>query len=194
LIGFRCLTSSVEYRLKKKMTMYQQRSATCDRARAWTSLRSDGELSEFECALLDAHLARCPACATFADDVGSITDALRAEPLVALSRPIDIAARRRRSYRLPTTAAASAAAIVVTIAGAFAMLGSSGPKHPSLASGTGNEDLVRVLAMVKRSQATGVFPANKVKIVHPVGSPTRPGGGPVTRNTSAPRGDSATGK
>jgi len=43
------------------MTTFQQRSATCDRARAWISLRSDGELSEFECALLDAHLGRCAA-------------------------------------------------------------------------------------------------------------------------------------
>jgi anti-sigma factor RsiW len=193
LIGFRCLTSSEEYRLKKRMTMFQQRSATCDRARAWTSRRSDGELSEFECALLDAHLERCPACATFAEDVGSITSALREAPLVQLSRPIDIAVRRRRSYRLPMTAAASAAAVVVTLAGAFAMLGSSGPHNPPLAQGTGNEDL-RLASMIKRNQATQVFPVNTIKVVHPVGSPTRPGGGPVVRNASAPRGDSATGK
>ncbi len=173
--------------------MFQQRSATCDRARAWTSRRSDGELSEFECALLDAHLERCPACATFAEDVGSITSALREAPLVQLSQPIDVAVRRRRSYRLPTTAAASAAAVVVTLAGAFAMLGSSGPHHLPLAQGTGNED-IRVLSMIKRNQATQVFAANTVKVVHPVGSPTRPGGGPVVRNASAPRGDSATGK
>ena len=173
--------------------MFQQRSATCDRARAWTSRRSDGELSEFECALLDAHLARCAACATFAEDVGSITNALRASPLEQLSRPVDIAVRRRRSYRLPTAAAASAAAVVVTLAGAFAMLGSSGPKHLSPVQGTGNED-IRVLSMIKRNQATKVFAVNNVKVVHPVGTPTRPGGGPVVRNASAPRGDSATGK
>lgn len=173
--------------------MFQQRSATCDRARAWTSRRSDGELSEFECALLDAHLARCPACATFAADVGSITNALRSAPLVTLSRPVDIAARRRRSYRLPTTAAASAAAVIVTLAGAFAMLGSSGPHHPPLAQGTGNEDL-RLASMIKRNQATRVFAVNTIKVVHSVGTPTRPGGGPVGRNGAAPRGDSATGK
>jgi anti-sigma factor RsiW len=193
LIGFRRLTSGVEYRLKKRMTMFQQRSATCDRARAWTSRRSDGELSEFECALLDAHLARCPACATFAEDVGSITTALRTAPLMKLSRPLHIAARRRRSYRLPTTAAASAAAVIVTLAGAFAMLGSSGPHTSPLARGTGNEDLL-LQSMIKRNQATQVFAANTIKVVHPVGTPTRPGGGPVVRNNPAPRGDSATGK
>jgi ferric-dicitrate binding protein FerR (iron transport regulator) len=183
----------MEYRLKKRMTMFQQRSATCDRARAWTSRRSDSELSEFECALLDAHLACCPACATFAEDVGSITSALRSAPLAKLSRPVDIAVRRRRSYRLPTTAAASAAAVVVTLAGAFAMLGSSGPKHPSLAQGTGNED-IRILSMIQRNQATKIFPANTVKVVHSAGTPARPGGGPVVDNASAPRGDSAAGK
>jgi anti-sigma factor RsiW len=176
------------------MTMFQQRSATCDRARAWTSRRSDGELSEFECALLDAHLTRCPSCATFAADVSSITDALRAEPLVQLARPVDIAVRRRRSYRLPTTAAASAAAVIVTLAGAFAMLGSSGPKHLSpTQSGTGSEDIA-LQRIIQRNQATQVFAANSIKVVHPVGSPTRPGGGPVVRNASAPRGDSAAGK
>src|SRR3954452_9437902 len=34
----------------------------CARARFWASLRVDGELSELEGALLDAHLARCAEC------------------------------------------------------------------------------------------------------------------------------------
>jgi predicted anti-sigma-YlaC factor YlaD len=176
------------------MTMFQARSATCDRAREWISLRSDGELSEFECALLEAHLGRCASCSTFARDVGSITELLRAEPLEQLSRPIDIAVPRRRTMHFPVRAAASAAAVVVTLAGAFAMLGSSGPHHPSLSqNGTAQEEL-RVLRLIQRNQATSIFQANDVKVVHPVGSPTRPGGGPVARNTSAPRGDSAAGK
>ena len=36
--------------------------------------------------------------------------------------------------------------------------------------------------MIKRDEATQVFAANTIKVVHPVGSPTRPGGGPVVRN------------
>src|SRR5512143_1119712 len=139
------------------MTMFQQRSATCDRAREWISLRSDGELSEFECALLDAHLGRCASCSTFALDIGSITELLRAEPLERLSRPVGIAVPRRRTLHFPARAAASAAAVVVTLAGAFAMLGSSGPKHPSLATqGTGNED-IRLQKLMQRDQATSVF-------------------------------------
>ena len=39
---------------------------TCDRAREWSSLRLDGELSELESALLEAHLKHCTACAAFA--------------------------------------------------------------------------------------------------------------------------------
>ena len=159
--------------------MYQTRSATCDRARAWVSLRTDGELSEFECALLDAHLTRCDACAAFAADVGSLTLALRAEPLEQLSRPIDIAVRRRPSFRLPMRALASAAAVIVTIAGTAHMLGSSGPKQARLSSQTESADM-RLLARVQRDHLTSIFEAGKVKVVHPQGSSTKPPGGPVT--------------
>ena len=39
--------------------------AMCERARAWASLRLDAELSEFEDALLTAHLRRCSACCEY---------------------------------------------------------------------------------------------------------------------------------
>lgn len=38
----------------------------CARTRFWVSLRIDGELSQLEGALLDAHLGRCPECREFA--------------------------------------------------------------------------------------------------------------------------------
>jgi len=68
------------------MEAHHLQSAICERARSWISLREDDELSEFECALLDAHLARCAACAEFAADVSSTTLTLRAQPLETLSR------------------------------------------------------------------------------------------------------------
>src|SRR4249919_1457869 len=55
----------------------------CARARFWASLRLDGELSELEGALLDAHLARCADCAAFASGAAASTAAIRAVPLVA---------------------------------------------------------------------------------------------------------------
>jgi anti-sigma factor RsiW len=55
----------------------------CSRARFWASLRVDGELSELEGALLDAHLGRCADCRDYAAGVVGATAALRNTPLVA---------------------------------------------------------------------------------------------------------------
>ena len=54
---------------------------SCDRARAWVSLRLDGELSELEGFMLESHLARCEACRAFAADTVGFTTALRTAPL-----------------------------------------------------------------------------------------------------------------
>ena len=50
----------------------------CERAREWASLRLDGELSELERALLDAHTRNCAACAEYVADDRS---AHRRDPL-----------------------------------------------------------------------------------------------------------------
>lgn len=54
----------------------------CARARFWVSLRVDGELSELEGALLDAHLAHCAHCAEFRLGVEASTQAIRAASYV----------------------------------------------------------------------------------------------------------------
>jgi predicted anti-sigma-YlaC factor YlaD len=92
----------------------RHRGVLCDRARAWAALVPDGELSELEHKLLDAHLARCHACDTFAVDVASVADALRREPLQTLSHPLTISSWRRRSTftRLRTVGAAAAVALM----------------------------------------------------------------------------------
>ena len=177
------------------MEAHHLQSAICERARSWISLREDDELSEFECALLDAHLARCAACAEFAADVSSTTLSLRAEPLETLSRPISLPQRRRRHVGFSTRAAASAAAVLVTIGGAFAALSHSGPQPRFSAQSshlTGNEDLA-LHQMLNRRNLTAVFQENTVKIVHPKGAPTRPGGGPV-RNGLPVQGDVSAGR
>jgi predicted anti-sigma-YlaC factor YlaD len=97
-------------------------SKRCVRAREHISLRLDGELSEFERALLGAHLARCEACRRFESDVRAVTERLRAEPLEPLSRPIVIAPRRRRIAVNRVLQGAAAAAAVVAV-GFGAMLG-----------------------------------------------------------------------
>jgi hypothetical protein len=100
----------------------------CARARFWASLRIDGELSELEGALLDAHVARCPDCAAFVAGAATSTAALRALPLashapVAVVRP----ASPRRVF-----AGVVAAAAVISIA----LLGGLGDGARSGQSGT----------------------------------------------------------
>lgn len=80
----------------------------CARSRFWVSLRVDGELSELEGALLDAHLARCADCASFATGTELATGSLRAapregHPQFQLQRP---AHHPRRRFLLGIVAAA----------------------------------------------------------------------------------------
>jgi len=107
----------------------------CERARAWVSLRADGELSELEQALLEAHLARCAGCRAFADGVAGAAALVRAQPLEPLARPVEL--RRAGSGRsLRVLHASAAAAVVATgclaalVAGIFHV--TSGPPAPAL--------------------------------------------------------------
>lgn len=49
----------------------------CVRARMWASQRIDGELSELEGALLEAHLEGCSDCRSVADGFADVTVRLR---------------------------------------------------------------------------------------------------------------------
>ncbi|MEA2425156.1 MAG: hypothetical protein QOH13_1566 [Thermoleophilaceae bacterium] len=87
----------------------------CERARLWASLRLDGELSELEGALLDAHVARCAGCRAVVEGFGASTTALRSAPLerlapVALDLP-------RSPRRLLATIAVAAVLVLGVIAG-----------------------------------------------------------------------------
>lgn len=72
------------------------RPLLCERTRGWASLALDGELSEFERALMQAHVDRCPDCARFVSDVGAVTQALRSTPPERLSHPVSLPARAGR--------------------------------------------------------------------------------------------------
>lgn len=91
-------------------------SKLCDRAREWTSLRLDDELSEIESALLEAHLARCDECRGFAAAVSAFTAELRRSPLLACRRPVTLPARGRATVLTPLRLGAAAAAAVAVIA------------------------------------------------------------------------------
>ncbi|HWQ24220.1 MAG TPA: zf-HC2 domain-containing protein [Gaiellaceae bacterium] len=109
------------------------RSLVCDRVRAQVSLRLDGELSQLESRMLDAHLARCAECRAYEAAVTAVTNELRAAPLEPLPRPIAV----RRPRRLAVAArlqAGIAAALALAVVGLATQLGpretEPGVSHP----------------------------------------------------------------
>ena len=125
------------------------RPAICERARAWASLRLDAELSEFEEALLNAHLRRCSACCEYEESVRGAVLALRNAPVERLEYPVSVPARRRASLR-PTALARSAAAVAAAAGIAIVLTSQSAQRFPTPASKittSDNRDLVQGRAL-----------------------------------------------
>jgi Putative zinc-finger len=80
----------------------------CERAREWSSLRLDDELSVLEEEILERHLAACAACREFDAGVRSATEALRSARAEVPSRR---AVRRRRAGLLAAAALAAGALV-----------------------------------------------------------------------------------
>jgi len=72
------------------MRELRAQNRVCDRAREYSSRSLDGELSDFERALLETHLERCDACRAYAVELAEIVTRLRLEPLEALIRADDV--------------------------------------------------------------------------------------------------------
>jgi predicted anti-sigma-YlaC factor YlaD len=101
-------------------------AAICERARTWAALAPDGELSELERKLLDAHLQRCSPCAHFALDVAAIAAELRAAAPQPLPRPLSVPIWRRRPVYARVRAVGAAAAVAAMALG----IASRGPITP----------------------------------------------------------------
>jgi anti-sigma factor RsiW len=86
----------------------------CARSREWSSLRADGELSELEAALLDAHLGRCAECRAFAASLDGVVTALRG---ATRERPAPIAIRapRDRGRVFPAMIAVALVALAAVV-------------------------------------------------------------------------------
>ena len=139
----------------------RHRGVLCDRARSWAALAPDGELSELEHKLLDAHLARCRPCEEFAADVASIADALRNEHLQTLSHQLTISygSWRRRSGYAGLRAVGAAAAVALMAIGITARAplptGHSEPARlPAVTSFSNNAQAE--LVQIMRGQGTGL--------------------------------------
>ena len=99
--------------------------------RAQISLRLDGELSQLEWRMLDAHLDRCAECREYDADVTRITTDLRAAPLERMETPVVI--RRPRRLSALRLQASVAAAMAVAVLGAASQL-ATGQSEPAFAS------------------------------------------------------------
>jgi predicted anti-sigma-YlaC factor YlaD len=101
----------------------EPRAMLCDRTREWVALRLDGELSEFETAIMRPHLERCASCRAFADDVAAIAKEIRSTPYEPVPRPVAISAPRRFGIPLRHVQVAAAAALVLVAAGLGSIYG-----------------------------------------------------------------------
>jgi anti-sigma factor RsiW len=124
----------------------------CERARECASLRLDGELSEFEQALVVAHLARCEPCRSFASELEAVTEHVRTTPLARLDQPIALPSRRRLLTRRPVEVAAAAALMLTTlgVAGALRTVETSNPSISFGAPGVSNTLESREFSDIRR--------------------------------------------
>jgi anti-sigma factor RsiW len=117
------------------MRELRAQSRVCDRAREYSSRSLDGELSDFERALLDTHLERCEECRAYSAELTEIVTRMRAAPLEPLAQPISLPSRRRgRARALQGAAAVAAAAVAVTagLVGSMQSHSTQGRPNPSL--------------------------------------------------------------
>jgi anti-sigma factor RsiW len=96
------------------------RSILCDRVRAQVSLRLDGELSQLESRMVDAHLARCADCREFETEVADMTARLRAAPFEMPSEPV-VVSRPGRSW-VSRAQVSMVAAVAVAVLGVASQL------------------------------------------------------------------------
>jgi anti-sigma factor RsiW len=96
------------------------RPIECERTRRSLSVSLDHELTEFEQALVGAHLERCEPCFTFQLRITDLTAAVRATPLERLSMPVPLPSARRAGWLSAGRLAGAAGAAAVA---ALAFLG-----------------------------------------------------------------------
>jgi predicted anti-sigma-YlaC factor YlaD len=105
----------------------------CERAREYASLALDDELSQFEHALLRAHLEQCDGCRSYQVGLVATTDRLRSASLERLSHPIALP-RRRQRVPLRGVQVGLVAALVVVAVGlgtVFSSIGSGDTAPPN---------------------------------------------------------------
>lgn len=121
-------------------------SEACNRTRQYVSLHLDGQLSELEAMMMESHLARCPACRSFTDELEGLTRALRGADLVEPPHRFELPHRPSRFSVNRVGATVAAALLVVAALGG---IGSKPPGgQPADWQGTGLPSLDEHLALI----------------------------------------------
>jgi anti-sigma factor RsiW len=141
----------------------QPRSQLCERTRGWVSLSLDGELSEFERALVTSHLDRCAHCAAFAAEVSATTGLLRQAPLEPVPHLVVLAARRRDIGALALRVGAAAAMLIGALGLASSLNVSSQPASgtTSIIRGVSDDTNERLIRLSQRQAMTPLPPVNR---------------------------------
>jgi predicted anti-sigma-YlaC factor YlaD len=110
--------------------MGQMSLKPCDRIRELVSASLDGELTELEGARVQAHVAACIGCRTYAAGAAEASRLLRETPLEQLRVPVVLPGRRLAVARkLQVAAAAAALVATVGLSAGLATLTSSPRTH-----------------------------------------------------------------
>jgi len=135
--------------------MGQMTFQTCERMRELVSASLDAELTELEGARVQAHVASCTGCRTYAAAAAEASRLLRETPLEQLNVPVVLPGRRLAVARkLQVAAAAAALVATVGLSAALATLTSSPRTH--VRSGVGATKLrfpEQELRMLERASA-----------------------------------------
>jgi predicted anti-sigma-YlaC factor YlaD len=142
--------------------LLKPRSQLCERTRGWVSLSLDGELSEFERALVGSHLDRCAQCAAFAREVTGATHLLRDAPLAPVPHMVVLPARRRNIGALTLRAGAAAALLIgaLGLAGSLTISSDSGLGPARVTHGVSDDTNERLIRLSQRQAMTPLPPQN----------------------------------
>ena len=151
------------------------RGVLCERARSWAALAPDGELSELERKLLDAHVARCSACSSFAVEVAILAAELRTASLEPLPRPVTLPIwHRRRAYAGMRSVGAAAAVAVMALGIASRSPLSNGDREsiqlPRVVDFSGGDQAEIQKLRSQRSEAIAVARATRNRPARHVGN------------------------
>jgi anti-sigma factor RsiW len=123
----------------------------CERAREYASLALDDELSQFEHALLRAHLEQCDGCRCYHVGLVATTDRLRSASLERLSHPIALPRRQRVSFRgVQVGLVAALVVVAVGLGTVLSSVGSSDTVSPNVSLPNAGES--REMQDIRREQ------------------------------------------